>query len=168
MSSIIYLLDSDVFIEGRKSFYPPDIFPSYWEWLKAQAHAGTIKTVVPCYDDLLAGNDGLAEWVHDNCPSDFVLPVDKDSALIEKYASLMEWAVGHTQFSDGAKAEFAAVSDAWLVAAAMVPSPNLVVVTRERFDPVVKRRIPIPNVCAEHDITCIPALEWMRALKAEF
>jgi hypothetical protein len=167
MSEYIYLLDADVFIESWKTHQAPDVFASYWDWFKREAHSGKIRTVRPCYDDLCVVKDGLSEWVDENCPHDFVLPIDQSPAVLEKYRDLMEWAMGHPQYNDGAKLEFADVSDAWLVASAMATSPKAVVVTRETFDPKIKKRIKIPNVCADHGVTCLSFLEWLRASGAK-
>ncbi len=167
MNGPIFLLDSDVFIEAWKTHYAPDVFTSYWEWFKTQAHAGTIRTVTNCYDDLCVVKDGLAEWVTDNCPDDFVISIDQDPAVIAEYRRLIAWATGHPRYLDVAKIEFAGVSDSWLIATALARKPNHILVTRETADPVIKKRFKIPNVCDELGVPCISALQWLRDLNAK-
>jgi hypothetical protein len=38
----MFLLDSNVLINASRTYYAPDIAPTFWEWLKAQHTAGAI------------------------------------------------------------------------------------------------------------------------------
>ena len=64
----------------------------------------------------------------------------------------MQWAVKQDQFTQVAKDEFARVenADSWIISFAKIN--GYVVVTQEVLDINIKKKIPIPNVCAEFDI----------------
>ncbi|MER3425446.1 MAG: DUF4411 domain-containing protein, partial [Nitrospiraceae bacterium] len=53
-------------------------------------------------------------------------------------------------------------ADGWLVADAKVNS--CVVVTQEVFDPVIKRKVPIPNMCQALSVPYIDTFDMMRRL----
>ena len=57
------------------------------------------------------------------------------------------WASGEPQFRAEAISEFAAAADGWVAAYAWVH--GTIVVTHERHDPNVKKRVPLGNVCHE-------------------
>lgn len=74
----------------------------------------------------------------------------------------MIWAQQKDQFIDAAKEEFATVADAWLIAHAHAMGAT--VVTLEVFNPDIKKKIPIPNVCREFGVEAIDTFEMMRRL----
>ena len=72
------------------------------------------------------------------------------------------WVQAQTQFLDYAKEQFAQVADGWLVAYAKRTGGT--VVTLEEFDPNVRRRVPIPNVCRAFDVDFVTTFEMLRSL----
>jgi hypothetical protein len=78
----------------------------------------------------------------------------------------MRWAQTHAEYTPAAKAEFAQVADAWLVAYARVIGG--VVVSEEVFNPHKKNRILVPNACQQFGIPCINTFDMLRQLPAEF
>lgn len=80
----------------------------------------------------------------------------------------MVWAVQQAQFSTQAKADFARAdnADAWVVAYAM--AKGCVVVTHEQYDPNIKRKIPIPNVCKAFGVPYVDTFEMLRRLGVKF
>jgi len=57
-----YLLDANVFIQGRKLHYGFDICPGFWEWLDRETKAGNVRSVEQVGRELEAGTDELATW----------------------------------------------------------------------------------------------------------
>jgi hypothetical protein len=57
-----YLLDSDVFIQGKNLHYGLDFCPAFWDWLIARNTAGIVFSIEKVGDELLAGADELADW----------------------------------------------------------------------------------------------------------
>lgn len=78
----------------------------------------------------------------------------------------MRWVQSQSQFSPAAKAEFAAVSDGWLIAYAK--AKEAIVVTHEVLAPMVQRKVPIPNICKAFSIEYINTFEMLRRLKFQF
>jgi len=89
----------------------------------------------------------------------------EDDDVIAAYREIMIWSQAQTQYTDAAKAEFAAVADGWLVAYAL--AKGYVIVTLEQFDPNIKRRIKIPNACEAFGVEYIDTFAMMRALGAK-
>ena len=84
---------------------------------------------------------------------------------MKQYRRLMEWSKSHEQFKEYAKEEFANENkaDAWLVAHALVT--ERVVVTDEKLNTDVKKRIPIPNVCVAFGIRYINTFDMLHKLR---
>jgi hypothetical protein len=67
----------------------------------------------------------------------------------------------------GAVEEFLAGADPWLIAKAMTMH-DCVVVTHEQFNPQIKRKFSIPNVCQTFGIHWINTFQALDATGAEF
>ena len=63
-------------------------------------------------------------------------------------------------------AYWASVADGWLIAYAKVN--GLVLATHETYEPNVKNRVKIPNVCLEFDVDYVDTLDMLVDLKAKF
>lgn len=74
----------------------------------------------------------------------------------------MRWVQAQSQFFDYAKADFARGADGWLVAYGR--AKGCVIATNERFDPNIKRKVKIPNVCQAFSVQCVDTFGMMRAL----
>lgn len=156
-----YGLDANVFIEAAKRYYAFDIFPKFWTTLVNLAGNGSIQSIDRVRDELLKGRDELAQWFQVNFSQATVSTTD--SLVIESYSEVMKWALNQAQFLDPAKHNFARGADGWLIAYAR--QNNCVVVTQERFNPNIKRTIPIPNVCRVFEVRCIDTFEMLRELR---
>lgn len=140
-----YVLDSNVFIEAAKEYYAFDIALQFWRALIEQARNGRVQSIDRVKKELDRGNDPLKDWANNDFHQWFT-STDQD-AVAEAYRQIMVWAHNQVQFTDYAKAEFADEknADAWVVAYAK--AKRCVVTTHEVFNPDIKRKIPIPNVC---------------------
>ena len=72
----MYLLDANVFIEAKNTYYRFDTFPGFWNWLDAEQAKGHLGSIQPIRDELLKGNDELADWIKARKDSGWFLPVD--------------------------------------------------------------------------------------------
>lgn len=61
---MVYLIDSDVFIQAKNLHYGMDFCPAFWDWLKDRNKAGTVLSIEKIGDELEAGNDELADWAN--------------------------------------------------------------------------------------------------------
>jgi len=137
----MYLLDSSVLIEAKNRYYAFDIAPGFWAWLDhAHAH-GLACSIEAVRDELLAGNDELAEWARQH--PDFFRALDQGTT--RHFGPLTAWA-GSRDFTPAAIAAFTGSAADYLLVA-YAKEHEHVLVTHERPDPNAKARIFIPDAC---------------------
>lgn len=163
--STCYLLDTSIFIQAHRAYYSFPLCPGFWESLISFHRQGVVLSIDKVFDEICFGDeDALTGWAKTCAPKEFFAASD-DSEVVSWFARVQTWANSESQYSAAAKAEFASVTDAWIVAYA--GAKNLTVVTGEVFNPSVKRRIPIPNVCLAkcHQVKCIDVFEMLTRLR---
>lgn len=156
----IYVLDANVFIEAASRYYGFDLVPRFWQALVEHAATGRVRSIDRVRQELLRGNDDLAEWARGEFQNWFA-STDQDD-VVEVYRQIMTWVQQQSQFLPGAKADFARGADGWLVAYAK--THGYVVVTHERFNAEKKRKVPIPNVCTAFGVSTVDTFAMLRAL----
>ena len=161
-----FLVDSNVLIAAHRQYYAFPICPGFWQSIIEQYHGGKVLSIDRVKEELSNQGDALEEWIDAELPKTFFGSSDQDS-VIEKYAELQQWANDETQYNEAAKAEFASVADAWVIAYAAAFDHTVVTLETIR-DPNVKKRVPIPNVCEEFEISCINTFEMLGHLQVSF
>lgn len=161
-----FVLDTNVFIEAARRYYAFDIAPKFWSELVHHAAASNIISIDRVKDELARGNDDLANWANGQFHPYFASTADQD--VINAYGKIMGWAHQQAQFSTQAKADFARAdnADAWVVAYAV--AKGCIVATHEQYDPNIRRKIPIPNVCKEFGVPYVDTFEMLRRLGVRF
>jgi len=165
--SEIYLLDSNVFIEAKQRYYAFDVCPGFgdaliWHGDTARARVQSIDRV---RQELLDFDDDLSMWVKDTIPpSCFV--TSEISGVIALQSQIMAAIASNPQYLPAAVSDFAGGADPWLVAFAKVH--GMILVTHEVLNPVVKRKVPIPNVCQQFGVEFSNTFEMLRKLEAQF
>jgi hypothetical protein len=160
----IYILDTNVFLEAARNYYAFDIVPRFWKSLIEQAEGGQIKSIdrVKAEIDRYGDEDNLKVWANESFNNWFAKT--DESAVLNVYGSIIQWAKDEKQYRPAAKAEFSSAenADAWVVAYAK--ANDYVVVTHEGSHPDAKTWIPIPNICRAFDIPCISIYKMLREL----
>lgn len=158
----VYVLDSCVFMDAAQTYYAFDLVPAFWQELSQQAQNGRLLSIDRVKDEIDRGNDQLTNWANGDFHSRFVSTNDR--AVLGEYRALMRWAANHPQFTDAAKAEFADArnADAWLVAYAKATGG--IVVTNEKLDAKIRRKIKIPNACQGFAVGYVDVFQMLRAL----
>jgi len=156
----VFLLDANVFIEAAKRYYALDIAPGFWVALIKHAQKGHLRSIDKIKGEIDKGKDDLKTWVNGNFPQWFESTNQQN--VITDYATVMAWAQSERQFTDAAQAEFASNADGWLIAYAM--ANGCVLVTEERYNPDIRRRIMIPNVCKGVGVPYMDTFEMLRVL----
>ena len=165
-----YLLDTNTFITAKKKFYAYDIVPTFWQTLLEKFHAGTVKIIDAVEEELLVGDDDLADWIKKNiqkgkdvnsCP--FVIPSKNDVEVITNYQTMANKIFNNQQYSPPNKQKFFSGADPWLVASAEIY--NGTVVTFEEMPGANSKKIKIPDVCQQMNVRCMDLYEMMRAVK---
>lgn len=159
-----YLLDANVFIEAHRRYYSFDICPGFWDCLAHHNTQSVLYSIDKVRDELLDG-DTLGNWVKHTLPGDMFYTTN-DIAVADQFALIMQDVQLTDQYKPEAKSEFAQVADGWLIAYAK--QYDHIVVTHEVFDPNVKKKVPIPNICRKYSVPYINTFEMLRNLNAQF
>ncbi len=156
-----FVLDSNVFIEAHRRYYAFDLAPKFWTELVNRSDS------IICIDrvkgELSEGKDQLASWVG-TCACQFAKT--NDTNTIKVYSQLMQWANNEPRFMPEARAEFARVADAWIVAYAK--AYGYTVTTLEVPDKFIKKRIKIPDVCEAFTVPYVNTFTMLRQLGVKF
>lgn len=155
-----YLLDANVFIEAANRYYAFDLVPTFWTELISKNSTGSIGSIDRIRAEIENGNNALATWVVQQFAQGF--SSSNTTIVVTEYSRIINWAQNNPQFTQIAKAEFAAVADGWLVAYALAHKHT--VVTHEILAPNIQNRIKIPNVCVAFNVPYCNTFEMLRAL----
>ena len=161
----LYLLDANVYITAHRNYYAFDLCPGFWGCLIHHFNAGRILSIDRVRDELLEQRDALSRWVEVDCPAGMFLTT-LESAVTDTYREVMSWVYANDQFYLQAKNEFSRGADGWLIAYAR--THNVIVVSLETYQPNVRRRVPLPNVCDQFRVPRVNAFEMLRELGAHF
>ncbi len=158
---MIYLLDSNIFIQAKNLHYGFDFCPAFWDWLKNKNKAGIVFSIEKVEDELESGADELSRWAKDLGPKFFLKPDDK---ILSALGQVSDW-VSSQKYEATAVNTFLQVADYYLVAHALAHS--CAVVTHEIPTDSVKK-IKIPNVCIGLKIKVMSPYEMLRKEHAKF
>ena len=166
-----FVLDANVFIGAHRNYYPFDLCPGFWDCLIQHFRGGSLLSIDKVRDELLdiskredEESDALYYWTKDS-PRD-LFSSSSEQAVVDAYKDVIAWVHDRPQFSRGAKDEFARKADGWLVAYTQVLDVTLV--TQEVWNPEVKKRVPIPNVCERFKVDYTNTFEMLRQLGVRF
>jgi hypothetical protein len=162
----LYLVDSNFFIQAHRAYYPLDVIASFWSKVSQLAAEDKIKSIdkvkAEIYDNS-SHEDELKAWCQVNLPEEFFL---NSSNSIGNYAQIARWAHSMSHhYHKNAIDEFleANLADSWLVAYAI--GQPITIVTYEKSEPGIKRKIKIPEVCNQFGVRYINTIEMLRELK---
>ena len=136
-----------------------DFAPGFWDWLD-QAHRKKIIYTVRAVADEIAPGDELGTWFKARPTSFTVDPSSRDAPHL---AALAVWASSSTHYLPIAVTEFLSSADYRLVAQAK--TLGFTVVTHEKSDLNIKKRIKIPEACAEIGVPYMSPFAVLRAHK---
>jgi len=154
------LLDANVLIEAARTYYPLDVAPGYWEWVEASHARGTVASVAAVREEIVHGDDPLAEWARTRPASFWIPESDETVAAIRVLAAWVERP--DSQFTRAARDEFLSSADLRLIAEGM--AHRHVVVTRELPQPGARKRVLIPDACLPHGVRWESPFDVYRAL----
>ncbi len=156
-----YLLDANVFIQAKNLHYGFDFCPAFWDWLDDANRLGIVFSVEKVADELLAGNDELAEWAKERGDKFFLPP---DERTLPAFGQISVWA-NRQNYDTAAIHTFLQVADYYLIAHAL--AYGFIIVTHE-VPAQTRRKIKIPNVCIGLGIRHLTPYEMLRREKAKF
>lgn len=139
-----YLLDANVLITAHRQWYPFDIVPSFWKQL-VEGVADKVVIIKEVEDEILNGyKDDLQIWLNENIIN-FTSSKIPDNEVITAYRVIISSINENADYTSAAKTEFAGVADSWLCAYAL--AKKYTIVTLEKYNAGVRRKIYIPNIC---------------------
>ena len=160
-----YLLDTNVFIEASRFYYPMDLFPFFWDWLIEENKKGLIFSIDWVYDEIKKGKDKLSEWCDKLDEKNWFLSSHYEVTQCI-FSDIANWVMNHGKYTKAAKDEFLSVADPWIIAKAK--ADNFIVVTQEKSEPQSKKKVFIPDICNESDVKYTNTVEMLRKLQAKF
>ncbi len=163
----LYIVDSDVLISAKNSYYSFEICPGFWDSLIQHHQSGEVFSLDRIRQELLAGrkDDDLVHWTTNNVPASFFLST-QDADTVEAFEEIMLWVQRHPQYFDSAKAKFATEADGWLAAYARVRGNT--VITNEQPRPESRHRILLPDVCNHFDVKHDGTFAMLKALRVRY
>lgn len=143
-----YSLDTSAILDGRKRYYPPDVFPALWENFERLISDGSIKATDLVRHELEKKDDDVFKWCKE---LDVFIDVDEDiqqivTDILNRHPKLV---------SEGGQRSYA---DPFVIA--LATQHNCVVVTGENGGTESSPKIPF--VCRARGIECINMLELIR------
>ncbi len=154
-----YLLDANVFIEAKNAYYGFDFAPGFWDWLDREHANGNAYSIEKVRDELIGGDDELADWAKSKDHRFFLPP---DEKMLPALATIAAWArSGH--YEGAAANTFLDAADYYLVAHAHTHGFD--VVTLEKVSTSTKK-IKIPDVCIAHGVKTMNTFALLHREKA--
>lgn len=148
---MLYLLDANVFITAKNTYYPIDRVPEFWEWLVYQGGQGNIKIVQEVYDEINGGDDDLSLWAkEDETVNALLLDEAVDVDLLREVTEQ-----GYANDLTDDEVEKLG-RDPFLIAYAMSDIESRTVVTTEVSSTKKQRANKrVPDVCNNFNVICI-------------
>ena len=162
-SSELYVLDANVFMTAWHDHYPPDLYPGFWECLEQYSLEGRLISIDRVRSEIISPNDLIA-WVSSHWHDSFAF--SREQEVVYVFSDMQRWVQTNAQFLPAAKDDFARTADGWL--AAYAKTHDATVVTNEVFDPNVRRRVPLPNLCRQFGIAFSNTVDMLRGLGVRF
>ena len=156
-----YLLDTNVFVEAKNTYYGFDFCPAFWDWLAAQNAAGEVLSIEKVLDELIGRGDDLSQWAQNAGVRFFLRPTPEFTTALRDVAT---WASGPF-YEPAAVSIFLQDADSYLVAHAL--AHGHVVVTREISSPS-RKNVKIPDACVALGVKCMTPFEMLRRERALF
>jgi hypothetical protein len=156
-----YLLDANVFIQGKNLYYGFDFCPAFWDWLIKANAAGIVYSIDRVEGELAGLGDDLSVWASQRGAGFFLKP---DNAVLPSLRTISAWASGQN-YEPAAVNLFLQVADYYLVAHAH--AHGHMVVTHE-ISSVSTKRIKIPDACIANGVTCMTPYDMLRREHAKF
>jgi hypothetical protein len=161
-AAVNYVVDTNIYIEAYRRYYPFGIVDSFWRLLEQHAKTGRVVSIDRVKSELEIMADPLSDWARNRCSEAFVSTDRPD--VIYHFTAMMKW-VQAQDFTPAAKAEFATEADGWVVAYAKAGGHT--VVTMEKYEPNCKKKVKMPNVCKEFGVQYVNTFEMLKALGAK-
>jgi hypothetical protein len=159
---MLYLLDANVVITAKDSYYAIDQVPEFWEWLVHQGEQNKLKIPRELFDEVNPGNDKdhpfFAWRKHKTTVEALQLKEQIDPEILQR---VIDDGYGKNLTDDQL---ITIGADPFLVAYSLA-QPNRTVVTTEVSRPKAQRQNrKLPDVCDQFAVPRLNTFEMTRAL----
>jgi Domain of unknown function (DUF4411) len=156
---VLYLLDANVLVTAKNSYYAFDRVPEFWEWLVHVASRGSAKLPVEIYEEIKDGNDALAVWLREQTNKEALL-------LAEEVApAVIARVIDQGYAADLNDIEVEKIGrDPFLIAYALAGQGRCVVTTEVSKPTAVRANRRIPDVCMGFGVACIDTFAFLKVL----
>lgn len=159
----MYLLDTNVFVTPKQTYYGFDFVPGFWTSLLSAHTKLSVHSVRSVYLELQDYKDELSQWAETIAPRSLFL--EPDDQTVAAITEIIAWA-NSQDFTEPARREFQASADLELIATAQATGKT--VVTLEKSKPESKKSIKIPDVCNAFNIKYTDPFTMLRQLGVSF
>lgn len=154
---MLYLLDANVLIEAKNTYYEFGRVDQYWDWLVYQAFIGNLKIPIEIIEEINRKNDRLTDWARRHKE---VLRLDEEVSI-----PLFRDVVSNGYASDLNEVEIGNLGrDPFLIAYVLSDVNNRTVVTSEVRSNSQRQNKRIPNVCDDLGVKWCTQFEFLRKL----
>lgn len=160
---MIYILDANTFIEAKNRYYQMKVCPGYWDWLLVRCGFNDLCSIDRIAHELSKGKDDLSAWA---AAHPELFHATTDAGTQGHFGTVANHVTSLTDLKAGAIPDFLSGADPWLIARAM--HTGATVVTHEVFEPAIRRKVSIPNVCAYFNVPYMNTFDLLSTLQAEF
>ncbi|OQR30286.1 hypothetical protein BWR59_17160 [Pseudomonas sp. Bc-h] len=156
-----YLLDANSYIQAKNAHYRMNFCPGFWDWLDTSFQSGHLSSISMVYKELAEYGDELSDWVKKR-PAQFDAIDDK--ATQEFFGKIAQHVMEMALPNDPEKIRFLGGADPWLIAKAATTGKTIV--THEVLAPENSKKIKIPNICRDFNVSYITSFDLLDALEA--
>jgi hypothetical protein len=157
---VLCLLDADTVIRADSTYYPLKRFPIFWQWLRHNGSAGSVKIPVEQFEEIVAGAGELVDWLNEQENKQaLLLAEESDPALVAAVT-----ADGYAP--DLNEAELVTLGrDPFLIAYGFAAPGERCIVSFETSAPSkVRANRKVPDVCTSLGVRCITLFELIKEL----
>lgn len=162
---MLHLLDANVLITAKDSYYPVDAVPEFWEWLEYMGSCGHVKIPLEIFEEIKKGpkqpeRDLLSDWIAQaHVRGALLLDEVVDLALVQR-------AVNEGYAPDLTDAEVDELGrDPFLVAYGLADPARRRIFTAEAPKPGKRRQNRrVPDVCSGLGVSWCGPFEFYRQL----
>ena len=154
---MLYLLDANVLIEAKNSYFEFGRVDQYWNWLVCQAVRDNVKIPIEIFEEICRKQDQLSNWAMQH-KSDLILAEEVNPLLVQKVVT-----DGYAPDLDEVEIENIG-RDPFLIAYALYDVENRTVVTTEVRTNKIRQNKKVPNVCDDLGINCCNQFQILRIL----
>lgn len=166
--SIRYLLDSNVFINPHRTYFPVSTADRFWAQMAKAISRKDVGVLDVVYNEVCRSEDDLSDWLKNvkNCNKISV----KNLQYIDNYRKVLDYIQNSGYYKDQALREWAAdgYADPWLIAAAVSTGATIVTMETKTGGLTLSnpsKRAKIPDVCVYFNVRCETIFDFIKEMK---